>query len=324
MKEDSVHATCPICGGAMAFAFSVPCDYRKQTTKQNYDVFWCSGCEYGQLWGRPSKSEIASFYDLDEYYTHHGSNGATPDEPNSLIDRLRVHVAWRLDTGTELRPGDVEALVNGDDLSICEIGFGNAGLLLRFRAEGFSVSGVEPDPVAREQAKESLDNVYDGTAEDLPEVITRDKYDVVLMSHVLEHCLDIDAALSNARDLLKEGGVFVVETPNCRALGFRVYKGEWPWSDIPRHLNFFTPSSLEKALNKHGLKVVSKHYVGFCRQYLNPWLSTEEEIWSAFAKHDPGRKKRPNFKARAWKLLIRSVWSSKAAKYDSVRLIASR
>ena len=164
--------------------------------------------------------------------------------------------------------------------------------------------------------------VFDGTAEELPTEVQNKKYNVVLMSHVLEHCLDINAAISNVRKVLKSGGVFIVETPNCESHGFKNYKAGWPWTDIPRHLNFFTPYSLNLILKKHGFNVVSKKYRGFCRQFSNSWLENEEEIWRAFALSDSELNIKPDFKLRNWNLLFKSLISSKASKYDSVRLIA--
>jgi len=127
------------------------------------------------------------------------------------------------------------------------------------------------------------------------------------MSHVLEHCLDVHAAVSNAKSILKEGGVFVIETPNCQALGFRTYQGEWPWSDIPRHLNFFTPDSLSSLLKQHGFRVYDVKYRGFCRQFTNAWPQEEEKIWSVFSQYAKNMT-RPHFRSRAWKLLFRSMF----------------
>ncbi len=52
------------------------------------------------------------------------------------------------------------------------------------------------------------------------------------MSHVLEHCRDVNITISNCRDILGPDGVLVIEVPNCAALGFQQQLGAWPWSDI--------------------------------------------------------------------------------------------
>ena len=317
LKQLSV---CPICGNQAFPEFSVPCDYRKPHNSPSYQIYWCPDCHYGQVWERPSPAQIADFYQVEDYYTHEEKE-ANNQESLSFLDRLRKHISWRLDGGEDLTPYDVKPLLTGNNLSICEIGCGNGGNLAKFLAEGFSVVGVEPDPTAREVAKRSVVNVFAGTAEELPEAVTNQQYDVVLMSHVLEHCLDINAAVANAKKVLRPGGIFLVETPNCQSRGFKSYQGEWPWSDIPRHLNFFTPYSLQKILSKYGFEVEETKYSGFCRQFSNSWLKEEEVIWSAFDQASSQQNERPNFKARAWKMLISSLLAKPADKYDSVRLI---
>jgi len=233
-----------------------------------------------------------------------------------------MHLSRRLDKSDDLSHNDAIALLKGNSFSMLEVGCGNGGNMARFLDQGFSVIGVEPDPMARQAAKESDLIVYEGTAEELPHEILDSKYDVILMSHVLEHCLDINLAILNTKALLKVGGVFIVETPNCESLGFKAQRAAWPWSDIPRHLNFFTSSSLHAVLSKHGLSVVAVKHRGFCRQFSNSWLDTEKEIWSAFRGIGDQWKTEPNYKLRAWKLLTSSLFASKDAKYDSVRIIA--
>jgi len=324
MESESQTAKCPICSQELNRLFTAPCDYRKPVPHRSYDVHWCTSCGYGQVWPRPTMNEVSGFYDLADYYTHkantNGKVGRNSDE--SFLDRVRMHLSWRLDKGEDLSPNDAVALLKGGSFSMLEVGCGNGGNMSGFLAQGFSVVGVEPDKNAIEAAKESNLIVYEGTAEELPRTILGNKYDVILMSHVLEHCIDINAAVINAKGLLKDGGCFIVETPNCESLGFKEQRAAWPWSDIPRHLNFFEPSSLRAILSKHGFSVVAVKHRGFCRQFSSSWLDTEKEVWRAFQGSDDQWQTEPNYKLRAWKLLMSSLISSRDAKYDSVRVIA--
>ena len=325
---------CPICGNLVFPKFTVPCDYRKPYNSQGYNIYWCQTCDYGMTENRPSPEEVKNFYTLDNYYTHstngtddrHETTGDASTSTNmhqniSFFDRLRIHISYRLDAGEDLDPQEVTPLLKVEQPSICEIGCGNGKNLAKFQQSGYAVFGVEPDSAAREVAQTITPNIFAGTAEELPKTITERQYDIVLMSHVLEHCLDINTVMSNVREVLKDGGIYIVEIPNCNSLGFQTYQGEWPWSDIPRHLNFFTRSSLDKTLKKHGFKVELVKYSGFCRQFSNNWLNDEKEIWTAFAQHSLKQQKKPNFRSRAWKLLFRSMFASNSSKYDSIRLV---
>lgn len=324
MDSRSQTSKCPICGQEINKLFTAPCDYRKPAIHRSFDVHWCASCSFGQVWQRPTRDDVSSFYELADYYTHkeNTNNKVGLNNEVSFLDRLRTHLSWRLDKGEDLSPNDATALLKGSSFSMLEIGCGNGGNMARFLNQGFSVVGVEPDPMARQAAQRSDLIVYEGTAEELPREILDNKYDVILMSHVLEHCIDINAAILNAKGLLKGGGVFIIETPNCESLGFKAQRAAWPWSDIPRHLNFFTSSSLRAVFSKHGLNVITVKHRGFCRQFSTSWIDTEKEVWRAFRGTGDQWRTEPDYKLRAWKLLISSLFASKDAKYDSVRVIA--
>ncbi|MBL8820401.1 MAG: class I SAM-dependent methyltransferase [Planctomyces sp.] len=323
---------CCVCGEPVSERFKVPCDYRRPEIAREYSVYWCQQCDLGQIQPRPSLNEIADSYNVENYYTHDGSTDerASRSTPGSrtILDRLRTHLSWRLDCGTELSPEEIRVTVEDRKPTICEIGCGNGQCLLQFAGAGYDVFGVEPDSSALDVANSELakvgmeGRVLCGTAEELPESVRSRRYDVVLMSHVLEHCLDVNEAISNSRELLSANGVLVIEVPNCAALGFQQQLGAWPWADIPRHLNFFTPRSLELLLTKHGLQVSTTVFRGYCRQFSKTWLENERQIYSAFARHQSTGTALPGFNSRAWRLLIRSVFARPALKYDSVRIAA--
>lgn len=127
---------------------------------------------------------------------------------------------------------------------------------------------------------------------------------MVLMSHVLEHCIDPIGSVKNAAKLLSDEGTLVVEVPNNAALGFDWFEGKWPWTDIPRHLSFFTDRSLDRVLGNAGLTITETLYTGYARQFL-PWW--REQIGDARS---------------GWPLLLTSAALSPRRKYDSIRIHA--
>ncbi|WP_342597768.1 class I SAM-dependent methyltransferase [Cyanobacterium aponinum UTEX 3222] len=327
---------CPICEGEMNFHFSVPCDYRKPSEKKEYKVFWCSACDYGHIWDRPLWNEIKESYQIDNYYTHQTQNEQKNKKlrQNSLEEKLRIYIAWRFDFGEHLKLKEISSYLRQkkventpkegsvEKLSICEIGCGSRKNLKKFASLDFDIFGVEPDEEARKVALSITDSIFSGTAEELPTIITQRKYDCVLMSHSLEHTLDINKTIRNIKSVLCDYGLLIIEIPNSKCLGFQKLKGEWPWSDIPRHLNFFTPQSLKLLLERYNFYVESTNYVGFCRHFFPTWLDIEKEIHSAFASNNIDEWKTPNYKLRSWILLLQTLLSSNETKYDSVRMIA--
>ena len=302
---------CILCRRPMAPLFRAR-DYRRADDHEEWQVAWCANCEFGRLEGQFTPNLVASFYP-PVYYTH----GAElhQEVPASFLDRLRAHLAWRLDWGVMLRPSEVEPR-RSSHATLCDLGCGSGEQLRLFREAGYRVIGIEPDPRARVIARQSHE-VLEGTAENLPANLAEMKFDVVLLSHVLEHCIDPMKVLANARQILEPNGTLLIEVPNNRATGFSRFGAVWPWSDIPRHLNFFTERSLRTALLKSGFGIERVLYVGYSRQFQSEWLRTEEKIWSHV-----GCGESPNFEWEAWKLLLRTAFASDRKKYNSVRVHA--
>ena len=264
-----------ICGGQYQFRFAA----------KGHVLCWCEKCNFGRLSGDFTPENVKSFYHAD-YYTHNIDGNSTQLKAG-LADRLRDHIAWRCDYGMDFK---VEELGVASGRTICDIGCGNGSMALMLEKAGFQVAGVEPDSIARRLCRPT--DMHEGTAENLPPVIAERRFDVVCLFHVLEHCIDPNVAVANARSILSENGLVVIEVPNNAALGFGP---EWPWTDIPRHLSFFTETSLIKLLSKHELKVFNVYYRGYYRQIAL---------------------------TRSWRLLARTACASRSGKYDSIRVHA--
>lgn len=262
------------------------------TSKDPFELWWCDACEFGRLKGDFTPEQVARFY-YPGYYTH--SVGGKSGERLSLVERVLIHLAWRCDHGQDFDPDELDA-----GRTVCDIGCGNGNTLRKFKAAGYATVGVEPDCGAR-RASADAGIIYAGTAEDIPPI---GSFDVVLMSHTLEHCIDPVKAVSNAASLLEPDGTLVIEVPNNAAMGFRWFGPRWPWTDIPRHLSFFTDRSLSLLLEQHGLKIIKTIYTGYTRQFLPNWRC---DIRSSLS---------------GWPLLASSAFSSPRSKYDSIRIHA--
>jgi SAM-dependent methyltransferase len=275
---------------------------------------WCDPCQFGRLAGQFDATSVAEFYAV-AYYTHEADAAASASAvPFSTA--LLHHLAWRADYGIDFVPEEIPRPASELAPSVCDIGCGNGDQLRKFKALGYDVVGVEPDEQARGLAQD-VETVYAGTAEEIPAALDGRVFDVVLMSHVLEHCIDPALALANVRKMLGEQSRLVIEVPNNAALGFWRQGAVWPWADIPRHINFFTIQSLERLLQDAGFEIERTFYTGYCRQYSAWWLGAEREIWSATRAESP-----PDFERAAWGLLAQTAFAGKDAKYDSVRVHA--
>jgi SAM-dependent methyltransferase len=304
-------ALCFLCGTEMAPRFKVR-DHLRPEVATEYSLAWCANCGFGRIEGEFTPAEVTAFY-TKGYYTH-AAPGEAEQSSMSLLDRWRVHLAWRTDRGVDLSPS--ELVQSKQAPSMCDVGCGSGQAMSVFKQAGYNVVGIEPDPAARALAIR-VGEAFDGTAETIPEAIAGREFDAVLLSHVLEHCIDPAAALHNVKRVLAPQGTAIVEVPNNAALGIEMYGPGWFFADIPRHLQFFTEHSLRKALSRAGLRVTRVLYTGYTRQFAAQWLAAQKEI-----RRRAGLDVDGAWDGNVWALLAKTAFARSPRKYDSIRVHA--
>ena len=141
-------------------------------------------------------------------------------------------------------------------------------------------------------------------------------FDLVLMSHALEHTIDPIRSLANAADKMSDGGRIVIEVPNNDCYACRVLGTGWPFLEVPRHQNFFNRRSLLLAFEQTGLRVEKIEYRGYSRQFRPEWMENQRIIHAWLDK--------PDSELRRWWMFLRTLFAGPDAKYDSIRMIGTR
>lgn len=167
----------------------------------------------------------------------------------SLLSRVMELVPVARDTALL----SVANLPPGRGRRLLDVGSGSGDFLLRMRARGWNVLGVEPDPVAAASARAKDLDVRDGMLADA--AFPDDTFDAIVLSHVIEHVHDPVALLRECGRVLRPGGVLVLMTPNLRSVGHRRFGADWRGLEPPRHLHVFSVSSLAACVRAVGLTV---------------------------------------------------------------------
>jgi SAM-dependent methyltransferase len=100
-------------------------------------------------------------------------------------------------------------------------------------------------------ARRWVDRAYRGLFPDLAADLSG-KYDVVSMSHYLEHTLSPKAEIEAARKVLKPGGYLLVELPNPESRFKSILRRYWMPYFQPQHLHLMTSANLERLLTDNG------------------------------------------------------------------------
>jgi SAM-dependent methyltransferase len=126
-----------------------------------------------------------------------------------------------------------------------DVGSGDGAFSLHLHRRGFSPTMTDLDPRS-ELVKDRIEGsrFYPCLFEDMTDM---GPYDVIIMSHVLEHSLDPIAWLRRAEQILSPGGVLAVAVPNFGGV-YRLLGTKDPFINPPQHLNYFTAKSLSLAM----------------------------------------------------------------------------
>jgi 2-polyprenyl-3-methyl-5-hydroxy-6-metoxy-1,4-benzoquinol methylase len=260
---------CPVCGSDArdALLTNLP-DTLFYNAPGRWDYYQCQNCRSGYIDPRPTADSIGRAY--DRYYTHEESKSLPPEELHGLklVQRALANGYKNAKFKTNLQPssklGHVLALAlpwhravldrqyrhidaGQTPGRVLDIGSGDGGFLENAKSIGWTVVGVDVDPAAVANARSRGLDVRQGTVHDV-----EGPFDLITMSHVIEHLHDPIEVLRACYRLLSPGGSLWLETPNSRSVGLKRLGRGWLGLDAPRHLLLFNRESLKQTLLKVG------------------------------------------------------------------------
>jgi ubiquinone/menaquinone biosynthesis C-methylase UbiE len=130
-------------------------------------------------------------------------------------------------------------------------------LLPDTRFEGLDFSESIDDAVRRRWVDRGIRGLFPEVAPGL--AAAGERYDVVSMSHYLEHTLDPAAEIDAAARVLGGGGLLFIEVPDPESrLGRLLGRGWLPWFQ-PQHLHFLTAENMKKVLVERAFEPLVWH-----------------------------------------------------------------
>ena len=269
---------CPVCGSnKRGLLYNNLKDHVFFCAPGSWSLYECKSCNCAYLDPRPTSETIHFAY--SKYYTHTlpAKNDQKKMKLLRLIKRSMANGYRNWKYGTHLYPstsfGVVTALIfpqmrqlldqdcrnlpiPKSGACLLDVGFGNGAFLEIAKSAGWTVAGVDPDSISVESAMNRGLDVRHGGIEayaDMPE-----SFDVVTMSHVIEHVHDPYTTLQLSYRLLKPGGFLWLSTPNIRSYGHEYYGRNWRGLEPPRHLVLFNWPAMVKLIQKAGFRSIQK------------------------------------------------------------------
>ena len=230
---------CPLCKGEQSQLLLRSKDYNWGTPGV-FKYVKCRGCGLVYENPRPTPDGIIQLY--PRYYgtTIRDPSAAPEGKINAPIHSVRAQL--------------IEHFVPAVPGSIFDIGCGSGFFLEFMRRRGWWVSGIDPSAEHIRYAKCSLGlrNIHYGS---WPlDAGIRTQVDVVTLFHVIEHIPSPVYALSALKEVLRQGGIAVIETPNVESWPTKLFGSRWVTLDAPRHVGLFSKQTLRYCLKKAGFE----------------------------------------------------------------------
>jgi SAM-dependent methyltransferase len=141
---------------------------------------------------------------------------------------------------------------------VLDVGCGSGHWLFRAREQGYDTYGVEPSPAGAQIARSLELNVVQG---DIFSAQYPDQFfNLIRAHHVFEHLHQPAATLAELGRILHPGGLILLMMPSIGGLNFRIFGQDWAFFDVPRHLYYFSPTTIRVLCNRLGLKVAALEF----------------------------------------------------------------
>jgi len=219
-----------------------------------FPIFKCSSCKGAVVNPTPSNDFLEKFYKSDQNSMEQNIPNQTDEDtlqfilneekefPNSTIDAKKI-----INNLTKIT----------NQKKFLDVGAGYGFFSREANKANFDVTALELNDNVRKIFK--LLNGFEAINKNFNKKFVdenKQKFDVVLLSQVLEHIPMEADPISNIYNLLKPGGICVVAVPHFGST-FSILQGKKDmFIDPPEHLNFFSKKALILIFKKFGFKLI--------------------------------------------------------------------
>ncbi len=218
----------------------------------------CSGCGLVYLENPPSYDELADEYAWEKTYASEraGRRAGRPVHYAVSDSAKRMKKFVRGGAGVKERAFITRAVPGG---RVLDVGCGN-GRKLDMLPAGYTPFGVEISPALAAEAegrfKPRGGSVVRAPASEGVAAFGGGFFDAALLRSYLEHETQPGLVLDRLRGALRPGGRIVVKVPNFAGLNRRIQGGRWCGLRFPDHVNYFTPATMRRLLERGGYRIV--------------------------------------------------------------------
>lgn len=204
-----------------------------------YGIVKCVNCNFVYTTPLPSERELHRYYSKFDY-----------SEPKSAEEAIRKDARRSLYI--------IERFSNKNG-GLLDVGCGRGYFLHEARSRGWTCYGIDYSQKAVSYGRNVLR--LDLQKADIFTYKTTKKFDVIILSQVIEHTSKPRVILEKCYKLLHHGGIIYIATPNIESISARVMKENFDHLIPPEHLGYFSKNTLTLLLKQ----------IGFNPLYFGSW-----------------------------------------------------
>lgn len=147
---------------------------------------------------------------------------------------------------------EIAAVVPEKSARMLDVGCANGQMLAALAERGYtSLAGVDPSPACVQQASAIPGaSAFVGSLSEMP--VEAGSFDVVILSHVLEHVRDVKPALKSLERFMTPRALIYVEVPDASRYAAFAWS---PFQDFnSEHINHFSLTSLDNLVRQCGFR----------------------------------------------------------------------
>lgn len=258
--------SCPLCGSPRLGRYATSYDRLYLIDERRFVYSRCLDCDLVFQSRRPVRSDIGRLYPAN-YGPYKQQSQFGSDKPVSRLGHVGKKLVALIGTGLSaavrtLLPSRFENKYQAiytpprPKASLLDFGCGSDKFLNRARKLGWETTGVDFSEIAVEQARRSGHRAH-LVSEEMWDQLDDNSFDLVRLSHVLEHLYDPADVLSQLISKMTPGARIHIAVPNPSSISARVMKSYWFSLDCPRHIMLFTPGRLRRLLSDVGFEEIS-------------------------------------------------------------------
>jgi len=190
------------------------------------DTVLCTKCGLMLSNPRMTKEEYSAFYTSDFYRRCYGGE--------NYIENYKAFYRPKLEVGQCLYNEVNEMKSIKASTTVLEFGAGAGWNLIPFVKAGANVVGMDYSPTLVGLWREYGVNMVQGGLSDI-----KDSYDIIILSHVLEHFLDPVESLKIIASHLATDGIIYIAVPNIMNFGMGHLQNAHTWYFSPRTLEYY-------------------------------------------------------------------------------------